>query len=661
MTELHYNLIMSHIRDISSQASLLFSSDADEGLYVEDCCQANSLETGVTDTFSIGENKTPEQVLKSIFGYDSFRPLQKEVIANVLDGRDTLAVMPTGGGKSLCYQIPALLLPGLTVVVSPLIALMQDQVSQLEAWGIPAVFLNSSLEWGEYVQKMNLIRQGKVKLLYVSPEGLGTSRIQDILHSEKVELSCITIDEAHCVSEWGHDFRPDYMEIACIREQFPSAVCLALTATATKQVQGDIVKHLRLENPAVLVASFNRPNLFLDVRKKSNPFEQTQNFLLEHKGESGIIYCFSRRQVDELTEKLAHKNFSVLNYHAGLSDDERSQHQKLFIQDKVDVMVATLAFGMGINKPNVRFVLHYDMPKSIEQYYQEIGRAGRDGLPATALLLYSYGDLHKIRYFFEDSADPQKAEKLLQGMVSYAEAKTCRRQQLLSYFGEPYMEASGDKDCCCDICSRGGIKNSDVTLPFQKYLSCIARTRQRFGAAYVIDVLLGSKNKRIIENGDDQLSTWGIGRELSKQDWMELNSCLIASGYIEKCGDYGTLAITELGLDALKNRKPVFLPVEFSGKKASPVISFPKKKTKTADDIANDDEALRIADSLRSWRRKVADEMNVPPYVIFGDKTLYDIASRKPTALPQLMDCYGIGEAKAQRFWKDILRIVKGE
>ncbi|MBP5746839.1 MAG: DNA helicase RecQ, partial [Treponema sp.] len=570
-------------------------------------------------------------------------------------------VMPTGGGKSLCYQIPALLLPGITVVVSPLIALMQDQVSQLEAWGIPAVFLNSSLEWGEYVQKMNLIRQGKVKLLYVSPEGLGTSRIQDILHSEKVELSCITIDEAHCVSEWGHDFRPDYMEIACIREQFPSAVCLALTATATKQVQGDIVKHLRLENPAVLVASFNRPNLFLDVRKKSNPFEQTQNFLLEHKGESGIIYCFSRRQVDELTEKLAHKNFSVLNYHAGLSDDERSQHQKLFIQDKVDVMVATLAFGMGINKPNVRFVLHYDMPKSIEQYYQEIGRAGRDGLPATALLLYSYGDLHKIRYFFEDSADPQKAEKLLQGMVSYAEAKTCRRQQLLAYFGEPYMEASGDKDCCCDICSRGGIKKSDVTLPFQKYLSCIARTRQRFGAAYVIDVLLGSKNKRIIENGDDQLSTWGIGRELSKQDWMELNSCLIASGYIEKCGDYGTLAITELGLDALKNRKPVFLPVEFSGKKASPVISFPKKKTKTADDIANDDEALRIADSLRSWRRKVADEMNVPPYVIFGDKTLYDIASRKPTALPQLMDCYGIGEAKAQRFWKDILRIVKGE
>lgn len=649
MTELHYNLIMSHIRNISSQAAMLFSAGEDEG-YVEDCFQSNSF----------ADCKTPEQVLKSIFGYDSFRPLQKEVIANVLDGRDTLAVMPTGGGKSLCYQIPAMLLPGLTVVVSPLIALMQDQVSQLEAWGIPAVFLNSSLEWNEYRQKMDLIRRGKIKLLYVSPEGLSTSRIQDILHSQNVELSCLTIDEAHCVSEWGHDFRPDYMEIACIREQFPNAVCLALTATATKQVQGDIISHLRLENPAVLVASFNRPNLFLEVRKKNNPFEQVLGFLLEHKGESGIIYCFSRRQVDELTEKLEQKKISVLNYHAGLSDEERSQHQKLFIQDKVDVMVATLAFGMGINKPNVRFVLHYDMPKSIEQYYQEIGRAGRDGLPATALLLYSYGDLHKLRYFFEDSADPQKAEKLLQGMVSYAEAKTCRRQQLLSYFGEPYTQ--GEKDCCCDICLRGGIKNTDVTIPFQKYLSCILRTKQRFGAQYVIDVLLGSKNKRIVDNGDDQLSTWGIGRELSKQDWLELNSCLIASGYIEKCGDYGTLALTEHGLDALKNRKPVFLPVEFTGgKKAAPAMAFPKKAYKTADDIADDDEALRIANDLRSWRRKTADEINVPPYVIFGDKTLYDIASRKPSSLPQLMDCYGIGAAKAERFWKDILRIIKNE
>jgi len=648
---------------------MLFSAGANEDFCVEDCYQPDSFENGGKDLLCKNQNKTPEQVLKSIFGYDSFRPLQKEVITNVLDGRDTLAVMPTGGGKSLCYQIPALLLPGLTVVVSPLIALMQDQVSQLEAWGIPAVFLNSSLDWAEYIQKVNLIKQGRIKLLYVSPEGLSTSRIQDILHSENVELSCITIDEAHCVSEWGHDFRPDYMEIACIRDQFPGAVCLALTATATKQVQGDIIKYLRLENPAILVASFNRPNLFLDVRKKINPFEQTLTFLLEHKGESGIIYCFSRRQVDELTEKLTRKKISVLNYHAGLSDEERSRHQKLFIQDKVDVMVATVAFGMGINKPNVRFVLHYDMPKSIEQYYQEIGRAGRDGLPASALLLYSYGDLHKIRYFFEDSSDPQKAEKLLQGMISYAESKTCRRQQLLSYFGEPYMPLQGqtnefssesEKSCCCDICMRGGIKKSDVTIPFQKYLSCIARTRQRFGASYIIDVLLGSKNKRILENGDDKLSTWGIGRELSKSDWMELNSCLVSFGYIEKNGDYGTLAITEFGLDTLKNRSPVFLPVEFtSGKKNASSLAFPKKSYKTADDIANDDEALRIAEDLRTWRRKVADEINVPPYVIFGDKTLYDIASKKPSSLPKLMDCYGIGEAKAQRFWKDILRIVE--
>lgn len=669
MNEVKYNFLMSTIKDMSSQASLLFSSPEDEGAvkpFVQGQVSAESsrefrishVSTGVASSKGLAE-KSPGQVLKSVFGYDSFRPLQREVIQNVLDGRDTLAVMPTGGGKSLCYQIPALILDGITVVVSPLIALMQDQVSQLEALGIPAVFLNSSLEWDEYQSKVVLIQSGKIKILYVSPEGLNTSRIQELLHGENVRLSCVTIDEAHCVSEWGHDFRPDYMEISCVREQFPGVVCLALTATATKQVQADIIKNLRLETPDVLVSSFNRANLFLQVVKKENPFLQTQRFLLEHKGESGIIYCFSRRQVDELTQKLAEKKFNVLNYHAGLSDSERSEHQRLFIQDKVDVMVATVAFGMGINKPNVRFVLHYDMPKSIEQYYQEIGRAGRDGLSATALLLYSFADLHKIRYFFEESYDSAKAEKLLQGMVGYAESKICRRKQLLSYFGEQYTPLAVKDECCCDICAKGGVQEKDVTVLFQKYLSCILRTRQRFGAVYVIDVLLGSRGKRIVANGDDKLSTYGIGTELCKSDWLELNSCLISAGYIEKTGDYGILTVTEAGLDALMSRKTVMLPVNFSGKKAGSV-AFPKKRTKGASDIDGDDEGLRIAEALRSWRRKQSDELNVPPYVIFGDKTLYDIAARKPSSLPQLMDCYGIGDAKAQRFWKEILGIVNG-
>lgn len=646
MNEVSYNWLMGTIRSISSQAALVFSDSADEYIDADSVCRG----------------KKPEEVLKSVFGYDSFRPMQKEVIQNVLDGRDTLAVMPTGGGKSICYQLPALLLEGITVVVSPLIALMQDQVFQLDGAGVEAVFLNSSLSHEEYEDSVERILKGKVKLLYVSPEGLNTGRVQSILHSKNVTLSCITIDEAHCISEWGHDFRPDYMEIASIREQFPRAVCLALTATATKQVQKDIIRNLKMEEPAVLVSSFNRPNLYLEVRKKDNPQAQVIDFLRSHPNESGIIYCFSRRQVDELTQSLQERGFNAECYHAGLSDTARAEHQNDFINDKVDIMVATVAFGMGINKPNVRFVIHYDMPKSIEQYYQEIGRAGRDGLPSSALLLYSYGDLHKIRYFFEDSADPEQAERLLQGMVRYAQAKTCRRQQLLSYFGQAYFPE--ESTCCCDLCTRGPIKNKDVTIPVQKYMSCILRTKQKFGASYIIDVLLGSKNKRIFENGDNNLSTWGIGHELSRDDWLELNSCLLDVGYLSKSSDYGVLELTALGHASLKERRTVELPVDFTGKEKRAGMAFPKIKgasssAPAAQKIENDDKALRIAEKLRKWRRQMAEEMNVPPYIIFGDKSLYDIADRKPANLPSLMDCYGIGAAKAQKFWKEILKIVE--
>ncbi len=604
-------------------------------------------------------------ILKKTFGYERFRPLQRKIIQNVLDGRDTLAVLPTGGGKSLCYQIPSLILNGLTLVISPLIALMQDQVRQLEAVGIPAVFLNSSLENELYIKNYNLVQSGKIKLLYVSPEALQTSRIKSLLHSPNIKIACITIDEAHCISEWGHDFRPDYLEIANLRREFPKAVFLALTATATSHVQNDIVHNLKMETPQILVSSFNRPNLYLHVMKKQNPNEQVLQFLRENKGQSGIVYCFSRRQVDTLTEYLVSHGIFALNYHAGLSDFEREAHQNDFISDKATVMVATLAFGMGINKPDVRFVIHYDLPKSIEQYYQEIGRAGRDGLPAVALLLYSPQDVHKIRYFFEQKDDSEKEEALLQKMILYAETKTCRRLFLLSYFGESGSIPTGnyvERECCCDICSskKDDVPLSDVTIQTQKYLSCILRTRENYGASYVIDVLMGSKASRIREHGDDRLSTWGIGRDLTRNDWLELNSCLLDAGYLEKSEKFNVLHVTELGHLALRNGENIMLPINFSEKQEHRKLSKPKSGEVYKID-SSDSEANRIAEELRCWRRKTADDLNVPPYVIFGDKTLLSIANKKPRSTQELLSCYGIGETKAEHFGTAILRIVSGD
>ncbi|WP_413083741.1 RecQ family ATP-dependent DNA helicase [Treponema sp.] len=521
--------------------------------------------------------KTPEHVLKTVFGYDSFRHMQKNVIQNVLSGRDTLAVMPTGGGKSLCYEIPALIMNGLTVVVSPLIALMQDQVQQLESFGVPAVYLNSSLDWDTCKNYYDRIRRGEVKLLYVSPEGLNTERIRNLLHSQNVTVDCITIDEAHCISQWGHDFRPDYMEIANFRKEFPRAVCLALTATATRQVQNDIVANLKMDTPDILVASFNRPNILLNVERKTDALEQVLDFIGRHSGESGIIYCFSRRQVDEVAEKLQRKGLKVLNYHAGLSDAVRANNQKAFIQDKIDIMVATVAFGMGINKPDVRWVIHYDMPKSIEQYYQEIGRAGRDGLPSEALLLYSPGDIRKIRFFFNEASDPSKAEKLLQGMIRYAESQGCRRKSMLAYFGETYAPdpEKEDKSCCCDICW-----NED-SIPKPKA------------------ILIKAADRKVVQE---------------------------------------------------------------SGFKSFPKPTSTKKKAfaqKTGPCRENDPASKAIAEQLKKWRKKAADELHVPPYVIFGDKTMLDIAAKKPKTERELMNCYGIGENKAEKFGYYILRIVR--
>lgn len=649
----------------------------------------------------------PHKVLKEVFGYDEFRPLQEDIISSVLAGRDTVAIMPTGGGKSLCYQIPALIMDGITLVISPLIALMQDQVSGLQAAGVPAVFLSSVLGREEYFEAVNLIHSGEVKLVYMSPEGLSrTDRLIQLFSHQK--LACLTIDEAHCISQWGHDFRPDYRTIAQVRELFPDSPCLALTATATEAVRKDIVSSLKMKSPASFLASFNRPNIFLEVTAKKIPLVQVKKCIEAHKGESGIIYCFSRKQVEELAKELKASGVDVLPYHAGLADEVRAHHQELFIRDKVQIMVATVAFGMGINKPNVRFVIHYDLPRSLEQYYQEIGRAGRDGELSHALLLYSAADIRKIRFFMEEKSDQEKeaAERLLQEMIRYATTRRCRRQLLLSYFGETRTAGQEEAEQCCDICAFDPPDLQDVTIPFQKLLSCIIRTNSRFGATYLIDVLLGSRQKRILENGHQNLSTWGIGRELDRDSWYELTECLVEYGYLNKSFDYNVLSITSLGREALSQRQVVRLPVNFGGAdsrtgsgsgtglgagtglrsgtgssfgtdfdgsvtssssptKKTPVfgpaaLTVDKKKTEAKKLRLSEDDSVgqELFQKLKDLRRRLADDEDVPPYIIFGDVTLTALAVQKPKSHQELLEIYGIGTVKAERFGPSILRVI---
>lgn len=658
MNEIRYNFLLTHIKSLATKYSQIvcnFNSQNDENFISE-------VKQNTMDYFFSKE--TPENILNNVFGYKNFRPLQRNVIQNVLDGRDTIAVMPTGGGKSLCYQIPALILDGLTVVISPLISLMQDQVSQLKSLGIPAVFLNSTLDANEYFEICKEIRRGKIKLLYLSPESLNTNRIQNLLHSENVFLSCLTVDESHCISSWGHDFRPDYFEISNIREQFPKAVCLALTATATEQVRNDIAKCLRMENPQILVSSFNRPNIYLQVEQKNNAFEQILNFIQNHKNQSGIIYCFSRKNVDGLTEKLCAKGIRALNYHAGLSDVTRAENQENFLTNKVDVMVATLAFGMGINKPDVRYVIHFDLPKSLEQYYQEIGRAGRDGKESTALLLFSRADIRKIQFLLSNDLNNEKEEKLLQGMVQYAQSKTCRRNVLLSYFGENFIESKSQVECCCDICTHGPIVKRNATVLAQKFISCILRTGERYGATYIIDILLGTRNQKILERGHNHLSTFGIGKELSKENWYELCNTLEAEAYIFREGDYQILYVTQIGLDAIKSRQEIYLPVEFSenpkfAKKSSGKSSVSKNHVIIKHNLDSSDK--KLFENFRIWRKQTAFESNLPPFAILNDKSVYNIIEQKPKNLHELEKCYGIGKIKLEMYGNQILKILNEE
>jgi len=625
---------------------------------------------------------TPASVLKSVFGYDTFRPLQEEIIAEVLAKRDTLAIMPTGGGKSLCYQVPALLFPGLTIVVSPLIALMQDQVSQLEAAGVEAIFLNSTLDRETWHANAVRVRAGEIKLLYLAPESLVTARVQELLAAVRVD--CVTIDEAHCISDWGHDFRPEYRALAEVRALFPHAVCLALTATATAQVRRDIKKNLKLESPAEFVASFNRANIYLEVRPKKNPVHQILDFIEERPGENGIIYCFSRKQVDDLTAELTSRGHSALPYHAGLSDVARKGNQEKFLRDQARIIVATVAFGMGINKPDVRFVIHFDLPKSPEQYYQEIGRAGRDGLPATALLFFSYGDTRKIRFFMEEksASETKKAEAHLKAMTDYADARTCRRKILLNWFGEDYQKPDGaavpgdanSATPCCDVCNTPPASDVDVTVPAQKFLSCVVRTGERYGTAYVVDILLGSRQKRIVDNGHHKLSTWGIGRELEKDDWFELARLLAEGGYLNKDDEYGVLALTRDARDALAERAIIMLPfspaLASAGKKTASAgtadkgssaggsLKFPKKAARNAGSEL-DPKATLLLGALKGMRRSLAEAAAVPPYVIFSDRTLEDLAVKRPSNREDLLGVYGIGAVKADRYGDYIMQAIR--
>ena len=488
-------------------------------------------------------------LLKEVFGYDEFRPLQQEIIGAVLQKKDALVVMPTGGGKSLCYQLPALLFEGLTVVVSPLISLMKDQVAQLQQLGVPAVFLNSSLAPEQYQHTLHRVRGGDIKLLYVAPETLLKANILAVLAALKVE--CLAIDEAHCISEWGHDFRPEYRQLVDCRSRFPQAVCVALTATATERVRQDISATLQFSASQQFVASFNRENLFLRVTPKTDPFGQALQFLEQHPEQSGIIYCFSRKQVDDLAAALQQHGYAVRPYHAGLSDLERAQNQEAFLRDDVQIIVATIAFGMGINKSNVRFVLHYDLPKNLESYYQEIGRAGRDGLRSHCLLLLGYGDVAKIRYFIDQKsgAERQTANHHLNVLLGYAESPGCRRIPLLAYFGEAFTQAPCGM---CDNCLAGQRELVDLTLPAQKFLSCVARTGEKFGANHLIDVLRGSQSEKILKHGHGNLSTHGIGREFSKAQWLHLSRQFLQHGLVTQDLEYGGLQLTAKAHEVLR-------------------------------------------------------------------------------------------------------------
>lgn len=594
-----------------------------------------------------------ESTLKQYFGYTTFWEGQRQVIDQVLAGQDAFVLMPTGGGKSLTYQLPALLMPGLTIVVSPLIALMQDQVERLRANGIPATFLNSTLSANERTRREMAAINGQLKLLYVAPERLLTREFLSLLDQvqEHVGLSLLAVDEAHCVSEWGHDFRPEYRQLGSLRKRYPDIPMLALTATATERVRVDILEQLRLDDPYIHIASFNRPNLYYEVREKNrNSYAELLAILREYANESVIIYCQTRKNVDDLSASLVQDGISALPYHAGLTAEQRAEHQERFIRDDVPVLVATVAFGMGIAKPDVRAVIHFDLPRNLEGYYQESGRGGRDGQPAQCILFLNYGDRIKIEYWFDEKSPEEQlvARQQLQQLLVYCESSACRRRALLGYFGEIYAEENCGN---CDNCLREQTELEDRTIDARRFLWCVGKTGGRFGMGHIIDILRGAKTQRIRDYHHDQLQAYGIGKEHSVDEWKRLARGLLQQGVLSQTLDSRpVLYLNELSREVLRQQRQVLLP------------AAPKRASQTQSTHGTyetlDPEVEELFEHLRTVRKRLADEENVPPYVVFSNNALLAMASQRPITEEHFLRIPGVGKRKLEAYFEIMAREI---
>ncbi|HCZ9277855.1 TPA: ATP-dependent DNA helicase RecQ [Vibrio alginolyticus] len=590
---------------------------------------------------------TPQRVLEDVFGYQEFRDGQQLVIDAAVEGRDSLVILPTGGGKSLCYQIPALVRSGITLVISPLISLMKDQVDQLKASGVAAECINSTMPREELLSVYNRMHTGHLKLVYVSPERV---LMRDFIERlENLPLSMIAVDEAHCISQWGHDFRPEYAALGQLKQQFSHVPFMALTATADDATRRDILERLQLNNPEVYLGSFDRPNIRYNLVEKHKPVSQIVRYLETQKGNCGIIYCGSRKKVEMVTEKLCNNHIRAAGYHAGMDADERAYVQEAFQRDDIQIVVATVAFGMGINKPNVRFVVHFDIPRNIESYYQETGRAGRDGLPAEAMMLYDPADISWLRRMLDEKDDgPQKQVEThkLNAMSAFAEAQTCRRQVLLNYFGEYREKPCGNCDICLDP-----PKHFDATEEARKALSCVYRVNQSFGMGYVVEVLRGMQNIRVRENGHDKISTYAIGRDHSHDYWVSIFRQLIHKGLLfQNITRNSTLQLTEEARPLLRGDVTLELAV--------PRLDTAARAAKS-DKLTSKNYDKKLFAKLRKLRKSIADEDGLPPYVVFSDATLIDMAEILPTSYGEMLAVSGVGQRKLEKYADPFLDLIQ--